>query len=89
MEISAESPTAIEAKRRALLADGTIDKIYLLIDGDSYRRQRSTEPRSPKLVHLLFPLVGEERLNADLTTLDRSVDPQAAAIIDNSDCPGR
>ncbi|HYJ14154.1 MAG TPA: hypothetical protein VE170_01615, partial [Candidatus Limnocylindria bacterium] len=82
LEISAHAPSAIEEKRRALLADETIDKIFLLIDGDTNRRPSSTQPRSPKLVQLLFPLVHEARLSADLAAFDRKVDPQAAAIID-------
>ena len=82
LEISAQTPTAIEEKRSALLADETIDKIFLLIDGDSTRRPSSTEPRSSKLVHLLFPLVREARLSSDLTARDRSVEPHAASIID-------
>ena len=82
LEISAHAPSAIEEKRRALLADETIDKIFMLIDGDANRRPASTEPRSPKLVQLLFPLVREARLSADFAALDHKVDPQAAAIID-------
>jgi hypothetical protein len=83
VEVLVSTPVQKEQRKRALLDDPDIERVYQLFGADSYRALKSSpSDLSPKVAWVVFPLAEEEVSLRDGPAMHAQVDSAVGKVID-------